>query len=125
MNAPLKISVVTPSYNQAKYLETTLRSVLEQDYPHLEHIVMDGGSTDGSQEILERYSSRLAYWRSAKDGGQADAIAEGFKHATGDIFCWLNSDDVFLPGALRAVAEFFTAHPDAETVCGGAYIINP
>ncbi len=125
MNPSLKISVVTPSFNQAIYLETTLRSVLEQDYPHVEHIVIDGGSTDGSRDILQRYGSRLAYWCSEKDRGQADAIAKGFQRATGDILCWLNSDDVFLPGALRAVAEFFTRHPVAEVVCGGAYIINP
>src|SRR5437867_1645197 len=124
MSTPLKISVVTPSFNQAKYLETTLRSVMEQVYPHLEHIVIDGGSTDGSQEILQRYASRLAYWCSEKDRGQADAIAKGFQRATGEILCWLNSDDVFLPGALRAVAQFFHRHPEAEAVCGGAYIIN-
>src|SRR6266498_6059477 len=124
MNPSLKISVVTPSFNQAIYLETTLRSVLEQDYPHVEHIVIDGGSTDGSRDILQRYGSRLAYWCSEKDRGQADAIAKGFQRATGDILCWLNSDDVFLPGALRAVGEFFKSHPEAEVVCGGAYIIN-
>src|SRR6266699_3928213 len=107
MNSPLKISVVTPSFNQAIYLESTLRSVLEQDYPHVEHIVIDGGSTDGSVDILQRYASRLAFWRSEKDGGQAEAIAKGFQRATGDILCWLNSDDLFLPGALRAVAEVF------------------
>src|SRR6266699_7076762 len=107
MHSPLKISVVTPSYNQAQYLETTLRSVLEQDYPHLEHIVIDGGSTDSSVAVLQRDSSRLAHWCSEKDRGQADANAKGFQRATGDILCWLNSDDVFLPGALRAVAEFF------------------
>src|ERR1044071_5583992 len=122
MNTPLKITVVTPSFNQAKYLETTLRSVHEQDYPCVEHIVMDGGSTDGSVEILRKYSAHLAYWCSEKDRGQADAIAKGFQRATGDILCWLNSDDVFLPGALRAVSEYFTRHPEAEVVCGGAYI---
>ncbi len=123
-NAPLKISVVTPSFNQAKYLEATLRSVLEQDYPHVEHLVIDGGSTDGSVDILRKHSSRLAYWCSEADRGQADAIAKGFQRATGEILCWLNSDDVFLPGALRAVAQFFHRHPEAEAVCGGAYIIN-
>ena len=113
MKASLKISV-----------ETTLRSVLEQDYPHVEYLVLDGGSSDGSVEILKNYSPRLAFWCSEKDNGQADAIAKGFEHATGDILCWLNSDDVFLPGALRRVAEFFTRHPEAEAACGGAYIIN-
>lgn len=118
------ISVVTPSFNQAKYLEATLRSVLDQDYPNVEHIVMDGGSTDGSLEILRKYGSKLAYWCSEKDKGQADALARGFQRCTGDILCWLNSDDVFLPGALTKVARYFSRNPDVEAACGGAYIID-
>lgn len=105
MNAWPKISIVTPSFNQAAFLEQTLDSVLGQNYPNLEYIVMDGGSTDGSAEIVERYGPRLASWQSRRDAGQADAIVQGFRRATGDILGWVNSDDFYLAGALRHVAE--------------------
>ena len=88
-----KITVVTPSYNQAEFLEATLKSVLEQAYPNLEYIVIDGGSTDGSVEILERYSHHFSYWVSETDRGQTDALIKGFARASGDILCWLNSDE--------------------------------
>jgi glycosyltransferase involved in cell wall biosynthesis len=120
----ITISVVTPSFNQAKYIEQTIVSVLDQDYPHVEYLVLDGGSTDKSPDIISSYADRLAYWCSESDGGQADAIAKGFEIASGDILCWLNSDDVFLPGALSAVAEYFDLHPDVEAVSGGAYYID-
>ncbi len=106
-----KISVITPSFNQARYIAETIDSVLSQDYPHLEYIVMDGGSTDGSAEIIQRYAPRLAYWVSEPDRGQSHAINKGFAHCTGDLVAWLNSDDVYLPGALRAVGEAYAANP--------------
>ncbi len=116
-NWPL-IALITPSYNQAAYLERTIRSVLEQNYPRLEFIIMDGGSTDGSVEIIRRYQSHLAHWTSAKDGGQSDAINQGFARSTGAVMTWLNSDDVLLPGALRHVGEAFAQHPDIHWLTG-------
>jgi glycosyltransferase involved in cell wall biosynthesis len=100
-----KISVITPSYNQGQFLEETITSVIGQCYPNLEYIVMDGGSTDNSAEIIKKYEKHLAYWVSEKDNGQASAINTGFARATGDILCWLNSDDTFLPGTLFHVAK--------------------
>ena len=102
-----RISVVTPSYQQAAFVEECLRSVLLQDYPNLEYIVVDGGSRDGSREVIARYHASLAHWQSQKDGGQGDAINQGFARATGEIFGWVNSDDMLLPGALFAVAHEF------------------
>ena len=114
-----RISIVTPSYNQARFLEKTIRSVLDQEYPNLEYIVMDGGSDDGSVEILRRYSNRLTYWRSSRDDGQADAIKRGFTLATGDILGWVNSDDLLLPGSLEHVAHQFRQHRGADFLAGG------
>jgi len=119
-----KISLVTPSYNQAEFLKQTIQSVLFQDYTDVEYLVMDGGSTDGSTDILRKYSDQLAYWSSGKDEGQSDAIAQGFDRCTGEIMGWLNSDDVLLPGALTAVANFFRENPEVEVVSGGAYCID-
>ena len=100
-----KISIVTPSFNQAPYLEAAIRSVLDQEYPNLEYMVIDGGSTDGSPAIIQKYAGRLAYWVSEPDRGQSHAINKGFARATGEIIGWLNSDDYYLPGTLFAVAE--------------------
>ena len=114
-----RITVVTPSYQQAAYLEECLRSILMQEYPNLEYIVMDGGSSDGSVEIIRKYEGQLAFWQSKKDGGQGDAINQGFDRSTGDILGWINSDDMLLPGALFAVAAAFM-NSDAEIVYGDA-----
>jgi glycosyltransferase involved in cell wall biosynthesis len=118
------ICIVTPSFNQARFLERTILSILNQGYTALEYIIVDGGSTDGSVEIIERYADRLKWWCSCSDNGQAEAIAKGFDHSTGEILCWVNSDDVLLPGALHAVGEYFLSNPRAEVVTGAAYCID-
>jgi glycosyltransferase involved in cell wall biosynthesis len=112
------MTVVTPSYNQAQYLEEAIESVLSQNYPNLEYMVLDGGSTDGSVDVIRRHADRLAHWVSERDGGQSHAINKGFARATGDIVTFLNSDDFYFPGALRRVGEAFAKHPDAGIVMG-------
>lgn len=106
-----RITIITPSFQQAVYLEECLASVHDQGYPDLEHIVVDGGSTDGSKQIIERYADKLAWWCSEPDGGQSAAINKGMQHATGQVFSWLNSDDLLLPGALHTVGRWFEAQP--------------
>lgn len=119
------ISIVVPSFNQAGYLEQALRSVLAQGYPRLELIVMDGGSTDGTVEILSRYAPSLAHWRSTPDGGPAAALNAGFALAGGEILGVLNADDFYLPDALAAVAREWVAHPEADVVAGHGYFATP
>ncbi len=117
MPAPPLVSIVTPVYNGAKFLPEAIESVLSQDYPNFEYIVADGGSTDGTIEILERYRGRLRYF-SGKDKGPSDAVRLGFLQASGEILAWLNSDDLYLPGALRAAAEYLAAHPEVDVIYG-------
>ncbi len=119
-----RISIVTPSFNQARFLEDTITSVLSQGYPNLEYLILDGGSTDGSVDIIRRHAGRLAYWASEPDRGQADAIAKGFGRATGEILAYLNSDDVLLPGALARVAGAFTQRPRPDLVFGHVMIVD-
>jgi glycosyltransferase involved in cell wall biosynthesis len=109
-----RVSIVTPSFNQAPFLEETLLSILNQDYPNIEYIVMDGGSTDGSVDIIKKYAHRLAYWESTRDRGQYDAIDKGFKHATGEILGWLNSDDKLCPWGIRTAVHVFQQCPQIE-----------
>lgn len=108
------ISVVTPSYNQANFLESAIKSVLNQDYPNLQYIIIDGGSNDGSQEVIERYQRYLHFWCSEPDQGQYDAINKGFSHASGQILTWLNSDDMLCPWALRTIASVMTKLPQVK-----------
>jgi len=118
------VSIVTPSYNQARFIEETIQSVLGQTYPNLEYIIIDGGSTDGSREIIERYADRLGWWVSARDQGQTDAINKGFARASGQILAWLNSDDTYYPQAVAEAVEFLQAHPEAGMVYGDANLVD-
>jgi glycosyltransferase involved in cell wall biosynthesis len=119
-----KISVVVPSYNQGQFLEQTLRSILDQDYPNLEVLVLDGGSTDNSLAIIKQYARRLSFWRSHRDGGHAAAVAEGLSMATGDICAFVNSDDMLANGSLHVVARTFAAHPKVNWSIGDTCLID-
>ena len=119
-----KISIVTPSYNQKEFLEKTILSVLNQNYPNLEYIIMDGGSTDGSVEMIQKYEKYLSYWISEKDQGQVYALNKGFSMATGDIIGWQNSDDLYMPSAFRQTAELFLKHSDVDIVFGNTIFID-
>jgi glycosyltransferase involved in cell wall biosynthesis len=124
------VSIITPSYNQAPFIEETILSVLKQDYANLEYLVIDGGSTDGSTEIIRRYASdpvykdRLVWWVSEKDQGQTDAINKGFARARGDILAWINSDDTYLPNAVSEAVAQLQVNPDAVMVYGDANLID-
>lgn len=119
-----KISIVTPSYNQGQFMERTILSVLNQNHPNLEYIIIDGGSTDKSVEIIKKYEKYLAYWVSEKDNGQADAIRRGFEKSSGKILAYLNSDDVYLPGTLVRVAKAFQRNSEIKIVYGNEYLID-
>ena len=120
----MKFSIVTISFNQRQYLEEALRSVLEQDYPDIEYVVVDPGSTDGSRELIEQYGNRLARMIFEPDRGAAEGLNKGFAHVSGDICAFLNSDDVLLPGALRSVATVFEQSPECDIVMGNGYTVD-
>lgn len=119
------VSIVTPSFNQANFLEATIQSVLGQSYPHIEYIIIDGGSTDGSVNIINKHSGRLAYWESVKDNGQTDAINKGFAKAKGDILAWINSDDTYAnPNAVADAVNFLIANPEVAMVYADCNFID-
>jgi len=119
-----KISIVTPSYNQGRFLEETIRSVLLQGYPNLEYIIIDGGSTDNSVDIIKKYEPWITSWISEKDRGQSHAINKGFKLATGDIYAWINSDDYYLEGAFQVVAEAFVGLQQNAILLGYGDVVD-
>lgn len=123
-NAWPKISIVTPSYNQAAFVEKTMLSVLKQNYNNFEYVVMDGSSTDGSQQIIKKYQQKLKYFESKKDRGQSHAINKGFAKTDGEIMAWLNSDDIYHPGTLRLVASIFAQFPEIEWLTCLPSVIN-
>ncbi len=119
-----RITIITPSFNQAGFLEDTIRSVLDQDYPNLQYGIVDGGSTDGSRDIIECYRDRLDFAIIEKDNGQTEAINKGLRLADGEIVGWLCSDDTLLPGALQTIAHHFATHPDDDWLAGACRVID-
>lgn len=118
------ISIITPSYNQGEFIEETIRSVLNQNYKNLEYIIIDGGSSDNSVDIIKKYENDLTYWVSEKDNGQSHAINKGFELATGDIIAWINSDDTYCEGAFEAVSEYFINHYDCQWLAGNILLMD-
>ena len=118
------VSIVTPSFNQAQFIKDTIRSVLSQNYPLIEYIVIDGGSTDGSVELIRKYADRLAFWQSQKDLGQTDAINQGFNRANGEILAWINSDDTYMPNAIEDAVTYLMENPEVGMVYGDANFID-
>ncbi len=124
MDAKPLVTIVTPSYNQGKFIEETIKSVLAQDYPNIEYIIMDGGSDDNTVDVIRKYEDRVACWESVKDKGQTDAINKGFARAHGQILAWLNSDDLLYPHAVSQAVEYLTAHPEVGLVYGNCDFID-
>lgn len=125
MNEPLpRVSIITPSYNQAEFLESTIRSVVDQDYPDLEYLIIDGGSSDGSVEIIRRHEDQVAFWVSEPDAGQTDALNKGFDRSSGQFLAYLNSDDTFRPGAVQSAVNYLLRHPEVGMVYGDADYID-
>jgi len=118
------VSIITPSFNQARYIEATIQSVLSQDHPRLEYIIVDGGSIDGTVDRIKKYDSKLVWWGSEKDKGQTDAINKGFARAKGEILAWINSDDTYEPGAISAAVKYLQEHPEVGMVYGDCNFIN-
>lgn len=119
-----KISIVTPSFNQGQFIEETIQSIINQNYPNLEYMIIDGGSTDNTVQIIKKYEKYLTYWVSEKDSGQSEAINKGFARATGEIICWLNSDDILMADALNKVADFFSSNKNLDLVNGQTVLID-
>ena len=118
------VSIITPSFNQARYLDATIQSVLSQDYPNIEYMIVDGDSNDGTINVIKKYQSNLAWWVSEKDKGQTDALNKGFARAKGEILAWLNSDDTYEPGAVSAAVRYLQEHPEVGMVYGDCNFIN-
>jgi glycosyltransferase involved in cell wall biosynthesis len=118
------VSIVTPSYHQANFLEKTMRSVLEQDYPNIEYLVIDGASTDGSVDLIKKYAEKISWWVSEKDNGQAEAINKGLARARGEYVSWINSDDYYMPGAVSDAVKALSSHPEAGFVFGNVQVVD-